>query len=41
MNQKNDTVFVKVWKLFNKNGGGVKNRLIIYIIRCGLLLQNR
>ena len=37
MNQKKDTVFVKVWKLFNKNGG-VKNRLIIYIIRCGLLL---
>ena len=42
MNQKKDTVFVKVWKLFNKNReGGVKNRLIIYIIRCGLLLQNR
>lgn len=30
MNQKNDTVFVKVWKLFNKNGGGKEPPYYLY-----------
>ena len=40
MKPNKDPFLVKVWKLFNKNGGGVINHLIIFIIPFGLLLPN-
>lgn len=39
MKPNKDPFLVKVWKLFNKNGG-VINHLIIFIIPFGLLLPN-